>query len=127
MRALVLAAFLLLGTADAAEAVDLVRSAKRLAVERDYSVPSPIGHFTAIEAATAYGLGTVWCGATALIIASARHGELPLMRAWEIVANCVLPVVGGYAVRQWAKRHPEWTSKNFGLKPWKYDPGRTDW
>lgn len=103
----------------------IVYKAKQAAYNKNYSVPNPASHFTSLDPLTTYGVGIIWCGATALIIKAARHGEIPLMEAWVIVASCVVPVLGGYLVRRWAAKHLEWNK----LKPpvWRYDPGRVEW
>lgn len=53
-------------------------------------------------------IGMGFCAPVNLMIATAIVGELRLSEAHEIVAGCVLPVIGPAIVRRLYREHPEW-------------------
>jgi hypothetical protein len=72
------------------------------------SLPSPT-HFTSLKIIPAYVAGVPWCFATATMIATVTlNRELKTSEAWQIFGSCVVPVLGGLAMRELFKSHPEW-------------------
>jgi hypothetical protein len=61
--------------------------------------------------AAGYGAGVLACGPIALIINSVvvgqvHHRELTVNEAWQTLANCALPFIGGMIVNEIAKDDP---------------------
>lgn len=71
-------------------------------------VPSPT-YFTKLTTVPAYGLGVVWCGASALMLGTVIvRRELTTAEAWTIAAGCVLPVIGSLIMKRLFELHPTW-------------------
>lgn len=72
------------------------------------SLPNP-AHLTSMSIIPAYLFGVPWCFATATMIATVNlKRELKTSEAWQILGSCVVPVLGGFAMRELFKNHPEW-------------------
>ena len=71
-------------------------------------LPSP-AHLTSMSIIPAYVMGVPWCAATGTIIATVvLNRELKTSEAWQIFGSCVVPILGGFVMRDLFKGHPEW-------------------
>jgi hypothetical protein len=86
-------------------------------------LPNP-AHLTSMPAIPAYVFGVPWCAATATMMATVvLNRELKTSEAWQILGSCVVPVLGGLAMRELFKNHPEWDAPQPTIKADRFGIG----
>jgi hypothetical protein len=107
--AIVLIGLLMLaGQVLARDARPLASTTAKVAKGIHPGLPNP-ANLTSMPAIPAYIVGMPWCFATATMMATiVLNRELKTSETWQIFGSCVVPFLGGLAMQELFKKHPEW-------------------